>query len=309
MLFQKLSKECYEWLNKQPSVKEESLTDWLLYQATQISNRVFYKTFTRNEEAHVGADWEWWILTEDRYSLLAYRLLIQAKKLKKDKNNYSAITYGNSNGMQIDLLLSSAVNRQALPLYAYYICSHPDIKEQIRNFSWIDKDYLRCNDKYINGVYLSLAFSIGENFIWKPKRKIMDKELINHSLGLSILDLLFRNAPPKTFLPCTSLDGLNQQFLNSCKNYILTDDNCQTGCANANHGFIYSYKDFPPYLKAILQSQEKNMDWIAKDYRQGQTMDWIAKDYRQEQIMDWLESEFHREFEGLSGIVVIDTRK
>ena len=95
MIFHELSKECYEWLNKQPNVKEESLTDWLLYQSEMRSNKVFYKSFTRNEESHIGADWEWWILTEDRYGLSAYRLLVQAKKLKKKEDNYKAITYGN----------------------------------------------------------------------------------------------------------------------------------------------------------------------------------------------------------------------
>lgn len=34
MVFHEISAECYRWLEKQPNVKEETLTDWLLYQAS-----------------------------------------------------------------------------------------------------------------------------------------------------------------------------------------------------------------------------------------------------------------------------------
>ncbi len=54
MLFHSLSEKCYFWLKKQQYVKEESLTDWLLYQASLKSDKVFYKTFSRHEEANVG---------------------------------------------------------------------------------------------------------------------------------------------------------------------------------------------------------------------------------------------------------------
>ena len=49
MVFHNTSRYCYEWLDKQPSVKEESLTDWLLYNVSNLSPKVYYKAFTRNE--------------------------------------------------------------------------------------------------------------------------------------------------------------------------------------------------------------------------------------------------------------------
>lgn len=283
MIFHEISRECYKWLKIQPNVKEESLTDWLLYQAYIKSKRVYYHAFTRNEEANTGADWEWWILTEERYGLSAYRLLVQAKKLKKKRDNYSSITYGNRNGMQIDLLLSDAVKRQALPLYAYYIDSHPDIKEQFNNFSFINKDIIKWCENCTNGVYLSPALTVRKRVIEQPKRRITHKELINNSLGLSLFDLLFRETPEDKTISLSLLDFLNKHFLDLYRENMSIDNNGNFRYRNENRGFKYSREQFPNYLNSLLQSQ-------------GQTM-------------DWFESEFHREFEGLSGVAIIDTRK
>ncbi len=52
-----------KWIAKQPAVKEESLTDWLLFDVSTRLPNVLYHAFTRHEEArHTGADWEWWLL-------------------------------------------------------------------------------------------------------------------------------------------------------------------------------------------------------------------------------------------------------
>ncbi len=282
MVFHEISAECYRWLEKQPNVKEETLTDWLLYQASLKSNRVFYKAFTRNEEAYNGADWEWWILSDNCCGVFAYRLLVQAKKLKHSQDNYNSITYGNRNGMQIDLLLSSAVELQALPLYAYYIDSHPDIKEQCINFSFIKEDIIRWCENCVNGVYLSSAISIRKQIIEQPKRKITEKELINNSLGLSLLDLLFKENSVDENIPSYFFDVLNKHFSKFCRNGISVDNNYNVEYAYENRGFRYSHHQFPKYLNAMLQSQGQNIDW--------------------------LENEFHRDLEGVSGVAIIDTR-
>ncbi len=66
-------------MKNQPHVKEESITDWLLYDISKNNSNIYYHAFTRNEESLNGTDWEWWILTNDIYSNIAYRFLIQAK--------------------------------------------------------------------------------------------------------------------------------------------------------------------------------------------------------------------------------------
>ena len=67
-----------KWLVRQPSVKEESITDWLLFDISENIKSVYYQAFTRHEEARkTGADWEWWFVFRD----FAMKLRIQAKKL------------------------------------------------------------------------------------------------------------------------------------------------------------------------------------------------------------------------------------
>ena len=51
------------WMTRQPEIKEESITDWLLDYFDQHSSQLKYYQFNRYEEgAFSGADWDWWIL-------------------------------------------------------------------------------------------------------------------------------------------------------------------------------------------------------------------------------------------------------
>ena len=71
MMFHYFSEYIYNWINRQNHVKEESLTDWLLYEISQQCDFIYYQAFSRHEEAQNGSDWEWWILTtEDRKSVV-----------------------------------------------------------------------------------------------------------------------------------------------------------------------------------------------------------------------------------------------
>lgn len=68
------------WIEKQPEVKEESLTDWLLFELSRRIPRIRYKSFSRHEESRVtGADWHWWFVF-DRFS---FQIRVQAKRLKR----------------------------------------------------------------------------------------------------------------------------------------------------------------------------------------------------------------------------------
>lgn len=48
MLFHNISAGILRWIVKQPNVKEESLTDRLLYEVSEGSDRFIYKSFSRN---------------------------------------------------------------------------------------------------------------------------------------------------------------------------------------------------------------------------------------------------------------------
>jgi hypothetical protein len=115
--FRTASSYISKWIVAQPSVGEESITDWLLYTLSSNIASLKYKKFTKHQEARTtGADWEWWIVGENQ----SIRLRIQAKKLKANSDNYPSIAYSNAHGLQIDKLLSDASAINALPFYVFY---------------------------------------------------------------------------------------------------------------------------------------------------------------------------------------------
>lgn len=271
MVLHTTSRKCYEWLIEQPNVKEESLTDWLLYYASKHINRIYYKAFTRNEEAYTGSNWEWWVLTDRNYGFNAYRFLVQAKKLKSNKDNYPLICYGNKNGLQIDLLIDSAKQRKAMPIYAYYSVEVPSIEQQLKNFN---SDYLKQSiywcENCKNGVYLSIANIVKNKIFDSPRRKINAIDLLNYSLKLSMFDLLF----VKDESPDKIMDEINRFYIQDIMDGIVKMDN----------SIKYSENTIPNYLKAFI----KNNNSIEED--------------------GWYESEFSYYFNNISGIAVIDLR-
>lgn len=105
------------WLTLQPAVKEESLTDWLLFDVSSKTPRIRYATFTRHQEARkTGADWEWWFL----YPSASFRWRIQAKKSDPVGDNYPALVYTNRYGLQIDKLIADAKTVNAVPAYVFF---------------------------------------------------------------------------------------------------------------------------------------------------------------------------------------------
>lgn len=74
-LFHYVSEYIYSWIKRQPKVKEETLTDWLLDRISTGCSRIVYQTFSRWEESQNGIDWEWWVFNR-RESELLYRILL-----------------------------------------------------------------------------------------------------------------------------------------------------------------------------------------------------------------------------------------
>jgi hypothetical protein len=113
------SKDASGWLQRQPGVKEESITDWLLDFFDQKSNNVSYYQFTRHEEAKSsGADWDWWILYPKMKG--CFKMRVQAKRIRKHHDHYQDITRTNQSGFQIDMLLNSSAQLNFYPIYAHY---------------------------------------------------------------------------------------------------------------------------------------------------------------------------------------------
>jgi hypothetical protein len=105
------------WLQRQPAVKEESITDWLLDYLDQHSSQIRYYQFTRHEEARSsGADWDWWIISRHG----CFKLRVQAKKVKQHVDQYTDLARSNTSGYQIDMLLDSSASLNFYPIYSLY---------------------------------------------------------------------------------------------------------------------------------------------------------------------------------------------
>lgn len=158
------------WLREQPNVKEESLTDWLLYDISSQSPLITYTAFSRHVEAReTGADWEWWILFSGR----SFRFRIQAKKLTQGIDAYASIAKTNRLGLQIDMLIASADRVNALPFYAFYTAT---------------PSCTMCNtDSKDEGVFLGGARRIYADCILQGRKQVLPTELLRRTTPLSCL--------------------------------------------------------------------------------------------------------------------------
>ncbi len=271
MIFHEASKYCYDWIKDQPHVKEESITDWLLYHISKNDSNVYYHSFSRNEESFNGADWEWWILTNDIYSDIAYRFLIQAKKLKPKRDNYPLIAYSNKNGLQIDLLINRAKEKRAMPMYAYYSTYKPDINKQCSQINYIPNELLLWCKSCENGCFLTSAYELKHTVFDCAQRNLTEEELINSAFGLSILDY---NINSKMGI----LD-----FLKLINNHAISiNERYEKSNSSLKEGITHRNDEIPQYVKILIEKRHDNIDW--------------------------LESEFYRHTRGLSGVAVIDMR-
>lgn len=127
----KISKDVFGFIANVNEVKEESITDYLLWKWREADNRLNYvnvSTFTREQENKVtGADFELELWLVQRSN--AVPLLIQAKKFLKDHDAYCGkLNYPANKGRQIELLISYAKAKGLLPFYLFYSTADADTK-------------------------------------------------------------------------------------------------------------------------------------------------------------------------------------
>lgn len=106
---------------------EETITNLVLAEAYPLVKVV---PFTKLQEggdkrlkergAGMGADWLWWWVGDDGAS---FGMLVQAKRLKKDKNDGWLIDFGYKSGKQWQDLHATADALQVAPSYALYLGS------------------------------------------------------------------------------------------------------------------------------------------------------------------------------------------
>jgi hypothetical protein len=146
------SKNAQEWQSAHKSVKEESLTDWMLYWISkECPDKVIYSDFNRSEEGRdSGADWDWLFLSDND----AVYLRIQAKRIAEG-SNLKALKYKDNTRSQMDLLLDSSEDAGAHPMYAFY-SSGETVNTACRQCSSADHGVFLCNAYIVENEFLAL---------------------------------------------------------------------------------------------------------------------------------------------------------
>lgn len=165
--FRNNSDYIYNWFESKRNVKEESFTDWMLYNLSQKLVNFNYREYTRHEENTIsGADFDFWLIENSNY--LVFR--IQAKKLKRTGNHFNAITYPNQTSDQIDLLITSS----SLPIRPFYLFYNNDTFNA------------RC-DRHNTGTLLASAQEIQNTLLTAGNTRITRQQLTNLSIPLECL--------------------------------------------------------------------------------------------------------------------------
>ena len=241
--------DIYNWLIKQPSVGEESITDWLLYQMSIKLPDLYYRKFNKLEEAKkYGADWEWWVITSSK----AIGLRIQAKKVLPGKDNYKSIAHTNSIGLQIEMLTNKSREDNMLALYSFY-CAYPG------------EPPVKCKKAYgaNEGAFIAGAQTIYDKYI---------------TCGRNIIELdhLIMEANPLSCLFCCPLiyeAGGNdfEKLYSYFKEYHVDihDKNSGVNSKDGNKDSIGVHEKAPDYVLSLLESflNNKVSDWWEDEHK------------------------------------------
>lgn len=229
-----LSQEIFDWIAAQPAVKEESLTNWLLYELSKRCKNIAYKEFTRHEEAKdTGADWDWLFVFSDG---VAY-FRVQAKKLSAINDNYSGLARTNRYGQQITKLIESAKMVSAFPIYAFYSASSSSNACKGRVFT-------KQGGSYLCGA------------------EVVDSRFVRTRKHVSESDVVLAAYP----LPCISCCSYGTEksaksLLEQVHHYFHVD-----GLTNSDKTFLGYSNRIPSWAESILENNMKfSADW-EKEY-------------------------------------------
>lgn len=226
-----LNTKIFEWISAQPAVKEESITDWLLYELSKRSVQVAYKAFNRYEEAkYTGADWDWVFVFNDG----TVWLRVQAKKLFAGEDNYPSLARSNRYGQQISTLITSAAKVPAYPLYVFYYGSS-EISACILGF------------KATAGAYFCGAKVVDANFVSTRKR-------------VNSADLIIRSYPLPCIVCCPMAAGVSAKDLISQIYNYFEGDSLFNSSLDEYEGYT---KDIPAAIRSVVDNEFKFPDgWV-----------------------------------------------
>jgi len=233
---QESSEYIKQWLVNQPGVKEESLTDWLLYDVSSKVPSVLYHAFTRHEEARkTGADWEWWLLFK-KHSM---RIRVQAKKVLPTGDNYPGLAHTNRYGLQIDMIRADAKKANALALYALY-------------FSQGLQTLCGNGSSQTDGAYLAGANRLNTDFIGSARQSI------------TATDLLSRSVPLPCIACCPYARDPSERLSRFFETYFSSELEEPEG-RNVQRGI---HSQLPAYVTSLLEHRGESVpDWWEKEFQ------------------------------------------
>jgi len=188
-----ISKEVMDFMLNVRDVKEESITDYLVWKWRELDKRLHFvniRPFTRQKENTLtGADFELelWIIGK----AFNFPLLFQAKKILEDFDSYVAkLNYKGGTQDQLTRLIIYSKSRtpKLLPFYMFYIGK---IDEK--------KAYAMCARNYIKESALFIADAL-------TVKEVADKKYGNR---ISKYDLLAKSNPFHCIFCCPLSNPLN----------------------------------------------------------------------------------------------------
>jgi len=245
----RLSYHLYQWELQQPNVGEESLTDFLLWQISQLPF-VKYRKFSKREEGQqTGADWEWWFV--DRYHALGLR--VQAKRLRQNgKENFRLLAHKTRHGYQIEMLINSSKKKNLLPFYVFY---------------WPGTMKVRCrlNRGREEGAFLTTAFDI----CYSPVRMcdfLRGNARQKEQASLNSGDLLSISNPLSCLFCCPAVEARLYTPTTALFEFIrmywpIIDD------YRENPDQPLGLHERPPRYIQVLLDSERIPDWFDSEYQ------------------------------------------
>lgn len=227
------------WIDKQPEVGEESITDWFLFNISEKLPNIKYKQFTRYVEGRVtGADWEWWFVFSNSQS---FATRVQAKKIRLNKDNYPGLAHTTQGTLQVDKLIKDARKKSMAAFYAFYTNSD-------------SKTLCKGKGKGF-GVYWSEANKIRTEFIQKGRNKISDSDVLAVS---NPIECLF--CCPLTFEKQNGIEGFKNYLESYFPTYNEQDEKSNSRVENLG------FQKTPNHISTLLESEEVP-DWYENEFR------------------------------------------
>ncbi|MBL1321048.1 MAG: hypothetical protein COA63_008325 [Methylophaga sp.] len=242
--FKNSSEYIHNWLSKQSSVGEESITDWILFTLSQSLPQLKYKKFTRHQEARTtGADWEWWIV--DKNSAISMR--IQAKKIIAGKDNYAGLAHTNKYGLQIEKLIEDAKLKKFIPFYALY--SAPKTDQKVICGGQLDSAKQQ-------GVFIASA------------QLLYDKYIKNGKVKVEANDVLSQSNPLHCMACCSMLSHGRIPSTSSFYQYIENYYGESLREINSNIQDLGRHDNAPSYVTSLLDAEDAEIpDWWEKEFQ------------------------------------------